>query len=916
MSSHAPSPRPDASSTNPPGPAEAEDSSPDEALDVGVVTSAPDLSPREKLRRLLSLGRSRLDLEAGCLCRVDVGPGTHAVVETCGENPAVSEAARRDLEATFCRKTVVSSAPVSLHDVPDQGWADDRAYTSSGVGSYIGAKVVVDGRLYGTVCFTAEAPRPTPFSDADHALVDRIADAVASVLEHQPDRSLSPRGPDPRHLMRHVEELPHVGGWALNLETGAVTWTDYTRQLHGRPAGAPPSLEEALADYVEADRATFRSMLDRCAEAGLPFDEELSLIAADGTRRRVRVRGVPHREAGSITRIVGTMEALRERDERAAGPPAGSQLEVLVEESIPIVFMLDASGEVVLSEGRDLQSLGRSPGEDVGASVYELFGASPAVQTLLDRALSGASVHETVDVGGRTFEVHAAPFHDDEGALAGCIGTAADITEKAQMERQLREERDLLNRVFETSPSAIAILDEEGHFVRVSDRAQGILGLDEEEITRRRYDDPGWGITTPDGRSLPEDELPFNRVKRAGESLIGMEHAVERPDGTRRHLSVSGSPLFDAEGAFVGAVFHLEDVTPHRKAQVNLRLFRNAVEQAQEAILILEGTPRTPPGPPVTYANPAVATVTGHDPEAIRGRSLSFLFGPETAPDDLAPLWAAFRDGERAESEAVVHREDGSSFVTRWSLAPVRDEEGRISHWLWIQRDVTDLRRTRKRLLKAHDVERRRIDQEMHDQMGGQLTALQMTVELARMEATSDAIADHLDTIEQRVSDLATVTRSISRRLQPDVLLDRGLLPALSALVSRLESRHDVRIETQRDLPPDTTVPSMLELAAYYVTQELLVHAARYAEASTIQLRIGLADRQLRLQVSASALGVSSLVGAGEAPLALQEVRTWVNHLNGTVELKTAGPDVGLTVVLPLDLSSPAVGPGDDRDGR
>jgi PAS domain S-box-containing protein len=901
MSSHIRSSRSDALPSDEPAP-EAEPSS--EPPDVEPLTSAPDASPRDPLRTLLSLALNRLGLETGCLCRIEVGPGTHSVVETCGTEAPVGEQSPHDLEATFCRATVVSSAPVAVHDAPNQGWSEDRAFTSTGLHTYIGAKVVVDGQLYGTICFTAEAPRATPFSDADRALVEGIAERVETLLEHRSLDASPPALSGADDLLRHVEALPEVGGWALDLETGAMTWTPYTCRVHGRPPGDAPSLDDALSDYVEGDRARFRSVLERCAETGRPFDEDFSLMGRDGTRRRVRLRGLPRRDDGAVTRIVGTLELLAERDQQAARPPTGTQLEALVEESIPIVFMLDASGEVLLSEGRDLKSLGRSPGEDVGASVYELFEASPAVQAVLDRALSGASVHETLEIRGHTFEVHAAPFHDDEGTLAGCIGTAADVTDKARMQTQLREERDLLNRVIETSPSAVAILDREGHFVRVSERAQEILGLDEEEITRRRYDDPDWNITAPDGRPLPEQELPFHKVKAAGESLIGMEHAVHRPDGSRRLLSVSGSPLFDAEGTFVGAVFHLDDVTPHRKAEVNLRLFRSAVEQAQEAMLILEGTPRTPPGPPVSYANPALASLTGYAPEAVRGRSLSFLFGPETAPEALGPLWDAFENGTQAEGEAVVHRADGSSFVTRWSLAPVRDEGGRISHWLWIQRDVTDLRQTRRRLLKAHDVERRRIDQEMHDQMGGQLTALQMTVELARMEATSDAVADHLDTIEQRVSDLATVTRSISRRLQPEVLLDRGLRPALSALVSRLESRHDLRIETQCDLPLDPPLPPVLELAAYYVTQELLVHAARSAEASTIQLHLGSAGRRLRLRIRTSAMGVSPLAGTGDEPHALQEVRTWVNHLNGTVELRTTGDEEELTVVLPLELSA------------
>jgi PAS domain S-box-containing protein len=555
---------------------------------------------------------------------------------------------------------IISSSTVAVHDAPNQGWADDRAYEASGTPTYIGTKVVVDGRLYGTVCFVAGSARATPFTDADRAFVDRLSDRVGALL-------------------------------------------------------------------------------DGSSSTPLPIDAA--------------------------------------------------------------------------------------------------------------------------------------------------------------------QERRLLHQVFETSPSAIAVLDQEGSFVRVSDRAQEILGLEREEITGRSCDDLDLEITTREGRPLPAEERPFRRVKDAGESVIGMEHTIRGPDGSQRRVSVSGSPLFDAADAFVGAVLHIEDVTPRRRAEVSLQLFRSAVEQAQEAILILDDAPRTPPGPSVTYANPAVASIAGHDPEEVVGRSLSAFLGPETDPDAWAPLWSALRTGDRGEGEALTYRKDGSSFVSRWSLAPVRTDAGRITHWLWVQRDVTDLRQNQKRLLQAHDAERRRIDQEMHDQMGGLLTALQMSVELARMEAGDGPVADHLDTIEARVSDLATVTRSISRRLRPETLTARGLRPAVSALVSRLESRHDLQIRTCRDGPLPDDLPPVVEMTAYYVVQELLVFAARRATTSALDVKIRTVDRQLRLDVRCPAIEGRKGPGAEEAPRVFRELRTWTSHLGGELTRRADGADaLDVSVVLPLDL--------------
>jgi PAS domain S-box-containing protein len=768
----------------------------DEQIDA--ILASTDQPDEWKIRRLLRLGVDALDLRAGYLSRVDPALHTLTVVVTCGPDSVAEEGAQYELGATLCRRAVVSSSPIALHDVSEQGSGEDPAVDRAGIESYLSTRLIPEDRVYGALCFTAPFPNDAPFTEDDLLLVETLGRAVEQVLATDP--------------VRDVSEI-------------------------GR-------------------------------------------------------------------------------------------------------------GEI-------------------------------ATQDLL-----------------------------------------------------LPRDRHLLERVFETSPSAIAILNAAGDFVQVSARAQEILGLERDAVTGRAFNDPEWHITAPDGQPIPEEKLPFARVRDTGEPVMGMEHVVEWPDGTRRLLSVSGAPLYREE-TFIGAVFHLDDITTRRETELSLReseerfrgvfrnaalgiallddqgdivhvnpvltemlgyddstdlrgrpyhamsrsadgttrepavrelldgdrakyeretrferrdgstfwghvtasaidgpgearvvamvenidqrkkqrerlrLFRKAVEQAEEAAIILEADPRDAPGPPIAYANPAFGALTGHDPEEAVGMPLGALFGPDSEDAVLEELWHALREGAHHECETIAYRADGTPFLTHWTIAPVRDDTGTITHWASVHRDVTETRMRGWQLVKAHDAERRRIDQEMHNQLGGLLTALQMTVDLARIEVRDEGgPTAPLDKIEARVDDLASAVRTITRRLHPKVLSDHGLTRALPSLVATLEERHDRPIRLDASLDGNERLPSLLEATIYRIVQETLLYALRSTEAGPLVLNVNRRPDSLALHVDAETASLPAAPTSGNDTSPLQALRRWIDQLDGTFKMNTEDDTLPLfEVTLPLAVS-------------
>ena len=124
------------------------------------------------------------------------------------------------------------------------------------------------------------------------------------------------------------------------------------------------------------------------------------------------------------------------------------------------------------------------------------------------------------------------------------------------------------------------------------------------------------------------------------------------------------------------------------RADREIELLRAAVEAVGEAIVIT-GPELDPPGPRIEYVNAGFTRVTGYAPEEVVGRTPRILQGPNTDRAVLDRLRAALEAGQPVRSGAVNYRKDGTEFAIEWLITPVFDGDGRVSHWVSAQRDVT-----------------------------------------------------------------------------------------------------------------------------------------------------------------------------------------------------------------------------------
>ncbi|NJO84416.1 MAG: PAS domain S-box protein [Blastochloris sp.] len=119
------------------------------------------------------------------------------------------------------------------------------------------------------------------------------------------------------------------------------------------------------------------------------------------------------------------------------------------------------------------------------------------------------------------------------------------------------------------------------------------------------------------------------------------------------------------------------------------RLMEAAVLFSTESVLITDAN-LEPPGPSIVFVNPAFTVLTGYTPEEIIGQSPRILQGPQTSRDVLHELAQTLQKGQPFAAETTNYRKDGTAYVVEWHISPILDEMGDITHWVSLQRDMSE----------------------------------------------------------------------------------------------------------------------------------------------------------------------------------------------------------------------------------
>lgn len=281
------------------------------------------------------------------------------------------------------------------------------------------------------------------------------------------------------------------------------------------------------------------------------------------------------------------------------------------------------------------------------------------------------------------------------------------------------------------------------------------------------------------------------------------------------------------------------------------------------------------------------------------GEALVSVSGELTPGAEAFPLVVQH---ERIGQLIVAPRAPGEPFSAheRRLLATLAQH---ISIAVHAARLTDDLQRSRERLVTAREEERRRLQRDLHDELGPNLASMSMQLDAARALLASDPAAGEalLAEVQAQLREAVGAVRQIVHQLRPPILDQLGLRGAITECALRVErgAGIQVRLELPESLPP---VSAAVEAAAYYIVAEALNNAARHARARRCTVRVR-ADRQLWVEVSDDGVGLPAQAPAG---VGLRSMRERALEVGGTWQVASAAGG-GATVRAGLPLAARAV---------
>ena len=362
-------------------------------------------------------------------------------------------------------------------------------------------------------------------------------------------------------------------------------------------------------------------------------------------------------------------------------------------EALPAaVYTIDAEGRITYfnQAAADLWGCRPELGKDEWCGSWRLYWPDGrpmrheecpmAVALKEGRPIRGAeAVAERPDGKRVPFLAYPTPLRDRSGALTGAVNTLIDITERKRSEEFEKRRASIV----EFSDDAIVSKDLDGIVKTWNLGAERLFGYMAEEVIGKSIT-----LLIPMDRRDEESDI-LSRLRR-GERIDHYETVRRRKDGSLVEVSLTVSPLRNAEGRIIGAAKIARDITARRRAQLSEQRSASIVESSHDSIVSedLDGIIKT--------WNPGAERLFGYTAEEVIGKPITLLF-PIDRHHEESEILSRLRSGERIDHyETVRRRKDGSLVEISLTVSPIKNAEGMVIGASKTARDITERRRAQE----------------------------------------------------------------------------------------------------------------------------------------------------------------------------------------------------------------------------
>lgn len=259
-----------------------------------AVNTDAALSFQQKIRQILRLGCEQFGLPIGIISRIE--GNSFIILESVSDIPRFAYGKRLSLNRTYCAATIDSHEPIAFEYGGKSEWRAHSTYKESGFEAYIGVRIVIEGKPFGTLCFMSMTPRKRPFTSAERETLKLMSQWIANELQRECAEA---------HMKKLSSALEQTADSVIITDfSGRVEYanpsfealTGYTRQeIVGRTANFLNIDGKIRSDLWEAiaNRTNFQFLHTDRTKSGKTFHEEMTISPLKDT-------------AGHITHFIAT----------------------------------------------------------------------------------------------------------------------------------------------------------------------------------------------------------------------------------------------------------------------------------------------------------------------------------------------------------------------------------------------------------------------------------------------------------------------------------------------------------------------------------------------------------------------------------------------------------------------------------
>jgi PAS domain S-box-containing protein len=432
---------------------------------------------------------------------------------------------------------------------------------------------------------------------------------------------------------------------------------------------------------------------------------------------------------------------------------------------------VDWTDEVARIHGREP---GFRPALDDGISYY-----APEYRDLIrqryERCIGDGTPFDEevqiIDTAGRRVWVrtmgHA--LRDDQGRIIGAHGAFMNIDRSKRLAQRL-------TTTLQSITDGFFLLDPDWRFTFLNQRAEQLLERSADDLLGKSV----WEEFSPAVGS------PFETHYRQAMSE-GVSVAFEAHYGPLgRWFEVHAYPSHE------GLAVYFQDITQRHESEARLRLLQAAVERINDVVLITDAESVDEPGPRIVYVNNAFERQTGYTAEEVIGRSPRLLQGPATQRSELDRIRQALESDHPVRAQLTNYRKNGEPFQVEIDVVPVIGPEARTTHYVAVQRDITERLAMEEQLRQSQRLEAigqltGGIAHDFNNLLTVILGNTELLIERFDESGLDSELARMIASAAQHGANLTQQLLAFARRqaLEPSVVDVNALIEHMSALLSR-----------------------------------------------------------------------------------------------------------------------------------